>query len=282
MRICMNNSGNQESPKPTKENTAIVIVTYNPDSKLIEALNIHKKIVDTIIIIDNNSSNKSSWIKKIPEQTILIQSEKNQGIAWGLNEGICIAIKFNKDFVLTFDQDSIPVENILQLYSPFVQSNIGLIGTSFSTHSINVKNIQIKETLTVITSGCLHNLKAYASVGPYNNELFIDSVDFDYAIRTKMHGYKVLRSINPLIAHRLGYPISKWGIQSSNHSPLRRYYMSRNHVYLCRKYMSVVPMFILKKNYTFLKEFIKIFIEPNKKQKLISIFHGIQDGLLLK
>ncbi len=266
---------------PNKDNTAIIIVTYNPDENLLKtALAIHKKIVNTIIIIDNHSENYDNWKHLIDQYNItILSSSENKGIAWALNKGIDIAKENEMEYALTFDQDSIPVSNILKLYAKHYSHEIGLIGTVFTTENCEASEIVVKESLTVITSGCLHNLNACSIVGPYNENLFIDSVDFEYAIRMKISGFKVLRSSVPLLVHNLGNPIKKWGLTTSNHSCLRRYYMSRNHIILTKKFFFKVPIFVIKKNYTFIKEIIKLLlIENNRVIKLKNIIRGLKDG----
>jgi rhamnosyltransferase len=73
------------------------------------------------------------------------------------------------------------------------------------------------------------------------NSCFIDSVDFDFVLRVKKK-FHVLRVNEPLIYHELGLPVTKYGISSSNHNAIRRYYMARNHVLICRRYWKDYPM----------------------------------------
>lgn len=265
---------------PSKENTAIIVVTYNPDDRFMHALSMHEKIVNIVIIVDNASNNKSEWINRVRGH-VLIENNVNLGIGAALNKGIRIAKKLKMDYILTFDQDSIPVENILELYGIHMNENIALIGTRYAQEVSGKTKISLKQTLTIITSGCLHNLEAVSKVGDYDESLFIDGVDFDFSIRCKEKGYIVTRSKESLISHRLGNPKKKWGIESSNHTILRRYYMSRNHVILTRRYGLKYPIWLLKKQYFFISDIAKlILVEDDKTNKLQAIIRGIKDGIL--
>lgn len=137
----------------------------------------------------------------------------------------------------------------------------------------------MKKTLTIITSGALHILSKIPQIGLYDESLFIDSVDFDFALRVKSKGFEVLRVKEPLICHHLGNPIKKMGIQSSNHSSFRRYYMARNHVIILKRYWKQFPLWVLKKNLFFMIQLLKMMIlEGDKKAKLCLTLKGFHDA----
>ena len=268
---------------PNKSNTCIVIVTYNPDSSFINNLGRHLEIAEKIVVVDNNSAIAITSI--IPEEYLnkinIIQSETNKGIAWALNVGIKEAIKLDSDWVLSFDQDSLPNLNLLDYYSTVLKSekNVGLLGTQFSEAVVAIPAISWKESLTVITSGTLHPKALFDKMGFYNEKLFIDSVDFDFALRAKLAGYKVIRIDQPLLSHKLGTPVKKYGIESSNHNLIRRYYYARNHVFLTKTYFSKFPSWILKKNFFFIKSILElIIVEDSVYEKIKTISKGIKDG----
>jgi rhamnosyltransferase len=211
----------------------------------------------------------------------VIHSSTNKGIAWALNVGIKEAIKLGFNWVITFDQDSLPNQYLLDYYSRVLESekNVGIVGTQFSEDVGAFSQISWKESLTIITSGTLHPITLFDSVGFYNEKLFIDCVDFDFSMRVKLAGYKVLRIEQPLLSHKLGTPVKKYGIESSNHNLIRRYYYARNHVFLTRNYFSKFPFWILTKNYFFTKSIFQLLlVEDNVFKKLKTISKGIKDG----
>ena len=271
---------------PNYFNTLITIVTYNPKDDFGGKILRYIRIVDKIVIVDNASNNDIS--KYIPKEFVshfvIIKSSTNRGVAWGLNQGILYAQTHDYLYVLTFDQDSLPVNEILQLYSGLFSKvhNIGLLGTTFSDHKISSPpSISFSENATLITSGTLHPISIFDDIGLYDEGLFIDSVDFDFVLRVKKK-FRVLRINEPLICHELGTPFSRFGIESSNHNIVRRYYMARNHIIICKRYWKIFPTWIFKKNVFFLIAILKMLIvEENAKEKFISTIRGIRDALIL-
>lgn len=266
-----------------KFNTCIVIVTFNPDLDFVTNLERHIEIVKKIIIVDNNSNIclESIIPNEFLDKISVIHSETNNGIAWALNIGIKEAIKLDFEWIITFDQDSLPNINLLENYTLILnnEKNIGLIGTQFSLKENDYYKISWKDSLTVITSGTLHPINIFNKIGFYNEKLFIDGVDFDFALRVKLAGYRVIRIDQPLLEHKLGTPVKKFGLESSNHNLIRRYYYSRNHVFLTKTYLTLFPMWIVKKNFFFLTSILTlIIVEDNVFEKLRTVLKGIKDG----
>jgi rhamnosyltransferase len=268
---------------PDKHNTCIVVVSYNPDSSFVINLAQHLKIANKIFIIDNNSDKDidslipSDFLNNI----VVIKSKTNKGIAWALNIGIKEAILLDYKWVLTFDQDSFPNNNLLYYYSEVIKKveNIGLIGTKYSLNKSDISEVTFDKTLTVITSGTLHPLNIFDKVGLYNEKLFIDNVDFDFTLRVRLANLNVLRIREPLIQHKLGTPIKRYGIESPNHNITRRYYYARNHIFLTKKYFLKFPFWIAKKNFFFIKSILVLIIVENEViEKLRVIYKGIKDG----
>jgi rhamnosyltransferase len=90
----------------------------------------------------------------------------------------------------------------------------------------------------VITSGSLLSLQAFAVIGPFREDFFIDYVDLEYGVRARAQGYLVLRACAHLLEHVIGAPtehrllwMRRW---TSNHSPDRRYYRARNDTVMLR------------------------------------------------
>lgn len=270
-----------------KANTCIIVVTFNPKDDFGNNICRYLEIADKIVIVDNHSNRDIRDF--IPtdnvHRVILIESDKNRGIAWALNQGLHWAMQNNLVYALTLDQDSLPVPNILELYNSVLdrQTAIGLLGSSFTDKQIAVNCVHVEDKLTVITSGTLHNLSILPQTGMYDESFFIDSVDFDFALRVRSYGYAVQRVKEALLCHHLGNPHSKWGVHTTNHTAFRRYYMARNHVILTKRYWKKFPVWILKKNVTFGIEFLRLLIaDDHKVEKIHQIGLGIRDGFRCK
>lgn len=270
---------------PTQQNTFVAIITYNPDIRLLESVEVIKKIFRNIIIIDNNSSfNVKTFINNNLHYII---NNDNLGIAKALNIGAEYAIKHGARWLLMLDQDSIPRVDILSIYNSVYLSypdkkKIGQIGVSFSYKKSN-KRIYYKVT-TLITSGSLLSIDVYKIIGGFRNNLFIDSVDFEYSLRIKEAGFVNLLSPEVGIQHRLGnYKERKilfFTIRSTNHPPQRRYYMARNHIDISLQFISKYPIWVIKKNYFFFKSILEIIlVDDHKILKIRNTFSGLIDGI---
>lgn len=272
---------------PNYYNTLIAVITYNPDTGFRDRTARYVEIADKIIIIDNYSKKDiSQYIPKdLSEHFIVIKSQTNNGIAWGLNQGAIYAKQHNFSYLLTFDQDSLPVRGILNCYADILcnVTKVGLLGTSFIQQQVDTpKSVNFCKKKTLITSGTIHPIGIFDEVGLYDENLFIDSVDFDFVLRVRKK-YNVLCTKEPLIYHELGTPVIKYGITSSNHNIIRRYYMARNHVLICKRYWRVFPAWILKKSIMFLVSIIQmILVEKDVKRKCVSTIRGICDAYNLR
>ena len=272
---------------PDRNNTAIVVVTYNPGEDFATNMKRYARIAALVIIVDNDSDNKSH-VREIAaaNNAVFIGQNQNTGIAAALNMGIKKGLTENKEWILTLDDDSLPNEEILPIYANFISryDHVGIIGTTFSRKRFKTNHATTcTDSLTVITSGSLHHRNIFHKIGYYEEKLFIDCVDFDFTIRVKIDGeFSVKRIAPPLIIHHIGDPVKKRGLSSWNHSALRRYYWARNTVYLNKKYLFYVPAWITKKDFFFLKDLLLIaIVEDDRLQKFKAIAKGIRDGLTL-
>ena len=95
-----------------------IIISYNPDHLIYQLVETIKIQVNKIIIVDNNSDkNVQLKLNNLSKQNNIsvIFNEKNVGIGKALNQGINLAHELGFLWVLTFDQDSKPYSNILDL-----------------------------------------------------------------------------------------------------------------------------------------------------------------------
>ena len=102
----------------TKQAICAVIVSYNSDISIIENMNALFSQVDTVVIVDNGSSETSiqylNYLKSEP-CVHLILNKDNLGIAVALNLGVKYAIKAGYSWIATFDQDSKVLPNYISL-----------------------------------------------------------------------------------------------------------------------------------------------------------------------
>lgn len=269
-----------------RNNLLIIIVTYNPTKNLLQLLDRCRSFSNNIIIIDNGSQDKNIF-SKISKKIRIVLSDINKGIAWGINEGIRNGDSNDIKWILTFDQDSLPTEQFIDYYNYVIENenNIGLIGCScYAKNHLSPTKCKYQESLDLISSGLMHNKSTIKDIGLYDENLFIDYVDFEFVLRTKLKGYNTLIILNQILQHHLGTPkskiIFKWRVNSTNHNSIRRYYRARNHVIILKKYLFQFPQYLYHKNNGFIGSLISmIIVDDNRIDKLKNTINGIIDGL---
>lgn len=266
---------------------ASVIVLYNPNIDSLKR-NIASFInyVDIILLIDNSS-------KKLIDNDLL-NNEKiiyqfygdNLGIAKALSDAAKIAISQGYNLLLTMDQDSYFDNANIDYYFSYLENHneIGMICPNYLNICSENNVFEIKYA---ITSGCILNLNAYKKIKGFNEELFIDFVDFDLCYQLQEKGFKILQLSNVHLNHKLGDNLNKkvFGkkIIISNHSILRYYYIYRNYFY-CSQNNKQRKIFFkdLKFRYCFIDIIKLLFFEKDRIKKIKMIKLGKQHAMKKK
>ena len=284
---------------PAKKMTCAVYVTYHPDTKFPDRMARIGLQVAYTVIVDNNSNEEAVKMLRAlcgAGKCELIENEENLGIATALNQGIKRAIDLGYDWALTLDQDSWPEVDLIATFSEIYNTHpdsekVKMIGCNYrypiTGHSfITCEDPKARfiETHVVITSCSLMSLRAFEEVGPFRDDFFIDEVDHEYCLRLRSYDYKVVISCKPLMTHYLGNQTRHkllWKRPiSSNHPPLRRYYITRNRIVVYKKYIHNEPQWVKKSLYTAMMETALIILYENKKlEKFRAIMLGIWHAL---
>jgi rhamnosyltransferase len=263
-----------------------VIVSFNGGAKIMKTIAALSRQVQLIHVVDNGSDQTSLLLLERAERDgsiSLCRFGVNRGIGCALNAGLATARKLGFEWVLTMDQDSIAAPDMIASFARTVAGdaralclspNIVLHGESSVTHATG-------SVAYAITSGNLVNMEIYTAIGGYNEEYFIDCVDFDFSLRVRRAGYKILKDPAALLFHELGEKNNLPKLYKryyALHSPLRRYYMVRNLLYLARKYMVSDFGFIFKLFLSHVILFVLLmFHDPKPLASLAMIFRGISD-----
>jgi len=222
---------------------------------------------------------------------------ENQGIAAALNAGVSIAKKNGYRWILTMDGDTMAepdmVENLVYFWRRIFEQEgfsiaiMGMLSVDKNTGSVEkVTGCEDKffvEKRGIITSGSLIALDAYDALGPFREEFFIDSVDYDFCMRARRRGYRVIKLCRVGMIHSLGrtkeFNFGLFKVKTTNHSTVRRYYMYRNSTILAREYFLSDPLYSFAVFFFQLKTWlIVLFLEKDKGMKLKNMLRGIFDG----
>lgn len=260
--------------------------------------------VDMLFFSDNGSDNIDRFVEyfKDNKKTKFILNDTNLGIAHALNEILGAAHTNNYDWVLTLDQDTQCDSNMINVYSRYIHdTSLGII-SPFIIHRGRLsvddyKRMPLYETEYIpdfdrcITSASLTNVKAAVQCGGFNDELFIDAVDFDFNQRLLMNNYRLLKANDTFIVQEIGNRIplkkiskihnafvsksKKRTIYFSVHADFRLYYMARNYKWFMKKYKVTSPT--VNRWYNFRDMFNRFLLYPRGRSR-IQMFKAVRKG----
>lgn len=273
-----------------KSSIMSIIVSFNPTNSIYKLASNVSNQVGKVVIVDNCSNNVSELesIVELDKNISLIKLSKNYGISKALNVGINEANIGNYQWVLTLDQDSLPDKDMVEnLIAAAQRNNYDSVCPVIEDGKYKKSNIQKSDdhqpVSVCITSGQLTKLSVINSLDAFNEDYFIDNVDFDFCLKLKNQNYKLGRSNKAKLNHNIGYiPEKKYYINKFHtyHPPIRRYYIYRNFVFLLKSYLFKNPLIMLKLLLSNILYFINILILGERRfvsfAYIISgLFHGL-------
>jgi rhamnosyltransferase len=263
-----------------------VVVLFHPDEGVVERVRSYIDDISWLLVIDNSDpvSPLIEKLKNLDSKVVCVINGGNLGIARALNQGIEYAITNGFDWVLTMDQDSRFQPGAVRLMKEFLSTANPVPGILAPFHhtpgaSLPRFNELTKDLRITMTSGNLLNMYAAKKCGPFEEKLFIDSVDHDYCLRLRRLGYRVTQLNTAILEHRLGniHYTHLFGlrIKTSNHSASRRYYMTRNRLFVMSRHMSFDAKFVWRELSELIKSFYAVLLfERNKSEKLRAMITG--------
>lgn len=271
---------------------AIIVVLYNGSADL--WLNYAGN--EKLIIVDNTPERDLQLASK---NISYIPLKENKGIAAAQNVGIKRAVELGCSHVVFFDQDSLPATDFVSALTTAYQKTdeelsgrLFLLGATIvngrSGEEYRSKIHQDAEPTSsgfvkrrdVISSGSCVRTDKIAQVGPLEEGLFIDTVDFEWCWRAASKGYVNGISRNVTLTHFVGVEdFTCLGQQVIISAPFRYFYQGRNYVRLLPRVY--VPL--QWKINTLLKRTLHLAMMPfhTKKWKAIYVnyFKGTLAGL---
>ncbi|MFT6032980.1 MAG: rhamnosyltransferase [Arenicella sp.] len=252
------------------ERVLAIVVTYNPDcGPLCVALTELLKQNCNVVIIDNGSRNlgelQSSLLATDSDRLLVMPQWRNLGLGAAHNAGIEHAKTAGYSYVLIMDQDSVPlegmVENLVAAHkSKALLSKVSAVGASYLNNDNGSESFFVRfgalkfsryygrdkdsdgciEADFLISSGSLISLQAIDSIGQMDEGLFIDHVDTEWFLRAKHKGYRAFGACDAIMRHGLGentHTVSIGGRPRNvpQHKPFRYYYIFRNSVLLYKR-----------------------------------------------
>lgn len=211
--------------------------------------------VDELVVVDDGSGPESSATLAdiVASGANVIRLTENSGIAAATNAGIAQVEPRGGDLVVFFDQDSaVPPGFVSALRGAIATAGRrGVpVGGAAPEHFAGVRQGRTDRNglLRVdmpIQSGLMVTADTLARVGGMRDELFIDLVDDDFALRVADAGRVIVGAADIRLPHQLGQqvavpffgrPLGMRGrpLAFTVSAPFRYYYRARNRVLVSR------------------------------------------------
>lgn len=273
---------------------AAVVTTFNTGDAILPNLERIAKQVAFVIVVDDSgvpALNNALECAEI-QNSVVLRNEKNLGIAASLNCGVAHAEKIGCDWVITLDDDTLVsesyVDDVMTFLHSGVEASIGLIACARvgSYDPQRVGNVySLKRTL--ITSGCMFSLRVFREVGGFDEDLFIDLVDFDFCTKLRRLSLSIVQLNVAGMNHKVGNSQTMRllcrKVVVYNHSPFRLYYQMRNIFLFSRKHFTFDPLLSIYLLLDVLRLPLKVLLfEQNKKARFFYLANGLKDGLLCR
>jgi rhamnosyltransferase len=246
-----------------------IISSFNPPDDLVDKVGRLKGQVDSVIVVDDGSGPQASAVlddlRAAGADVLALGS--NQGIASALNAGLRMALTSGSELFLTLDQDSeLDPGYVLRAkdaYAAALKKGVPVGIICAESHNgaavmLQSRNSEDAEAFDPMQSGTLIPRSTVATVGLFEEPLFIDCVDSEYTARLRRKGLKALIAPGCNITHAVGEArpmrLGTWHISVGgrkryvhSHAPFRVYYITRNGLVLYRRYLVEQPRWALRR-----------------------------------
>jgi rhamnosyltransferase len=290
-----------------------VVVSHNPDgASFVEALASIVSQVAHVVVVDNGSRAGAveagkQFARLCPTTMTWVALGENLGVAAGQNIGYRRAIERNCEYVVFFDQDSVPDDGMIAaLWSaaerlrddgrrvaavgpryrdPRRDGALSFFVTIRHFRTVPVPHVEdIVETDFLVSSGMLVPAEAMEAIGLMDEGLFVDHVDTEWCLRARSLGYRTFGVHSACMTHTLGakrvaLPLSRTRTLVV-HKPERYYFMVRNSLLLLRRGYTYWGWRIFE-----LRRLTRLFVLygvllPGRSERLAWMARGVLHGVL--
>lgn len=260
-----------------------VVTLYHPDADVASNIETYINSLDCLFVINNGGGEPViETLKKNHHNLEILDEKENMGIAYPLNQALALC-RNKYDFLLTMDQDSAFYNNDIKKYFGQIpefdwKHALGIGPKLIRRNEVadDYETVSWEESERVITSGNIIKVSNAIDIGGYNEDLFIDEVDYDFCYRGIEHGLKMYLCTGGIhLRHSIGNTkkVSFLGFKfnTMNHGPVRKYYIIRNRLYVYKRFHNspVLDHKLLRKVYIIsnFKYIIKIILAEDDKVK---------------
>ena len=282
-----------------RHNICSLITIYKPNViKLKQNIQIISQYSDCVYLLCNSPE---FFEIQFDNKIKIIRNNKNIGISRAINKGIDMALNDGYSYAVLFDQDSILTKEnfsklILEMLNESKISKVACIGPSLNVRNntipkyswiINRKRVHSANIISVnniITSGMLVNIKQFINIEGFHEDFPVDFCDFIFCWKSIYNGYSVIQSKDVYLNHEIGDGSIKIFNRTIHfHAPYRNYFLVRDTLNICFR-IKETPLLIRFRYFFSLpfRMFVFLLLLENKKTRLKMYWWGFKDFFLKK
>ncbi len=280
----------------------LVIVLYRPAEEFVDNLLRLRAACPNVVAVDNSPEPDRDLHARLRERRVQVIWNSNQGgLAGAYNRGADALLACGCEAFFLLDQDSeietsffdrmveaageLGTEEFLlgpRIYETRLDRFMPLLEPGkYLPKSVPIadKTSGLFPTLGVISSGSMVSATAYRTIGPFNEDYFIEYLDGEYSMRARRAGVPVY--VNAAVTLRQSFGnIRRHGRHfSTNHAAWRRYYVARNCVHCSSTYREYVGLHWLTGIFVLQQLIMVLRFESQKARKVIALASGYLDGV---
>ncbi|WP_426768219.1 glycosyltransferase [Erwinia aphidicola] len=275
----------------------ITVVWFNPTAEQVkEILKFKYKNDCAVCIVDNSQSRNNKFESDIVGVNGInyIHNKNLGGIAGGFNRGVNHLFNCQDiGFVFTMDQDSILdidffvnmtdfcISKDAKLSCPnFYDRNSKTYGSFVLLTPFSYQITNSGSTHFCISSGMCISREAWLSIGQFNEDLIIDHVDTEYALRAYVNNIEIKVNYDQCLNHAIGertkHKFLGVTIKPNHHSYIRKYYIIRNGTFLSFIYFKHTKGYFKLNVFRIIHEYLAVMLyEKDKLRKLKFMSKGL-------
>jgi rhamnosyltransferase len=225
-----------------------LVTAYHPDDRLAAVVESALLTCSGVIVSDNTPATSASAAGKLDDPRVtVLRTGFNRGLAAALNSA-ADELPADTDVVLLLDQDSVlPPDLVPSLAAHLADASIGVVAPNpwDAAHGGSYEKLvravgpAVVDRYGVMTSGMLVRRDCLRAVGRFREEFFVDWVDFDFCLRVRDNGFRVVQDTVVLLPHSLGdrreHRIGPWRTHVLHYPIWRHYWIARNSTVLARE-----------------------------------------------
>lgn len=267
----------------------VILVTFNPVIQdLFDNLSRFCDSVKSVFLVDN--SDDSSIREEIKSKTVeynnifYLPQKSNDGIGSAQNTAVrwLLDNKYDEnDLLLFLDQDSyIETDDLSKLAHHLLfrkreNNNIIMLGATTDSADPEVGTTVVTQ---IISSGSIISLGDFKKVGYFDEELFIDFIDFAWCWKAQNLGYKIMIDHDVFLHHQTtGELKTVFGKGIDN--PDRLYYVYRNLIISLNRYSPSFAFSFGWYRHLFMKAVFQIIVAEKRKRRTVMVLKGIWHGM---